>query len=505
MEVKYILGGVAFTLIAYLFWKYFIKIYDYWRDRGVPSAEGPLLFFGNSLPVITLRKSMGVFYKDVYDAYPDKSMVGVYINRTPHLVLRDPELVKSVLISNFANFHDNNFEIDSVLDPLVAENPFFNHGEKWKTERQRLSGALMSTKKLKILCGSVLKVCKDFGSYLDAKVRNGAFEVESRDLFQRYTGQVVAGAGFGIEEDFFSEKSDPNSFKTNVLSVFDPTWSVTIKHVLLFVLPFLGSLLDLRFLPKETDLFFRHVIKEMIALRRKDGIPRNDFLQVILDTQKVDGGDIDEFKITASATSFFLDGFETSGITLGFFAYQMGANQHIQDKLRREVLSVLEKHGGKLSFEAISEMSYMEQTLQESMRLIPVLMHQTKRCTNRCKLVGSDGIECIVEPGGVMIIPSYALQTDPEYWENPNVFDPERFSEDNKKDRPKTVYLPFGEGPRICVGMKFAIMQVKAAMATILRKNTIEISSRMKLPIKFKPSAMLTAVEGGVWLKIKPL
>lgn len=507
MDISTMLVAVTVILLVYLFHKYFIKVYDYWPKRGVPCFEGALPFIGNNLPLYLFRKDFPDLCEDIYKSHPNRSMVGFYQNRSPSLLVRDPELVKTVLISSFANFHVNFLSVDPESDPLLALNPFFVNGDEWKKRRNYISSALMSSKKLKVFCATITKVCAKFTKYLDDQTKrsNGVYEVDAKDLFTRFTGEVVSNVGFGVEGEFFADRSDPNSFKSMVGGIFEPTLMNNITFALIFMFPTLNKLLRRSFIPKPVDRLFRGITNQVIASRRNDSsAARNDFIQLMLEAHTEKDGQIDRVGLTASATSFFMDGYETSAVTLLFFAYHLAVNQPVQDRVRREVIGVLEKHDGLVSYDSIAEMTYMDQALSESMRLIPAFGVLVKRCNERCKLVGEDGIECVVEPGTDVVLPSEFLQVDPKYWDKPEVYDPERFIDDSKNDRPKTVFLPFGEGPRICVGKRFATMQMKAAMATLLRRFSIELSPKTKLPLEFR-TAPLKMVVGGLWIKIKPL
>ncbi|EFN80110.1 Cytochrome P450 6d1 [Harpegnathos saltator] len=117
-------------------------------------------------------------------------MVGYYDYLSPSLLIIEPGLVKTVLQTNFASFHENCRKVDPKLDPLVAYNPFFSTGEKWMTGRKRLTYAF-SSMRLKTLLESVKLVCAEFEGFLDKKLGKAAkVELELKSLFSRYTAQV---------------------------------------------------------------------------------------------------------------------------------------------------------------------------------------------------------------------------------------------------------------------------------------------------------------------------
>jgi cytochrome P450 family 6 len=107
-----------------------------------------------------------------------------------------------------------------------------------------------------------------------------------------------------------------------------------------------------------------------------------------------------------------------------------------------------------------------------------------------------------VEVGTPVAIPVYGIHHDPQYFPDPEHYDPERFSEENKNTRHRHSYLPFGDGPRICLGFRFALMQVKAGLATVIRNFEVRSSKRTPNPFLPDPHYFLLAAKGGLWLDL---
>lgn len=102
-----------------------------------------------------------------------------------------------------------------------------------------------------------------------------------------------------------------------------------------------------------------------------------------------------------------------------------------------------------------------------------------------------------------MLFPTMAFHHDEEFFPNPDTFDPERFSEETKKTRHPFSFLPFGEGPRNCIGMRFGLMQIKVGLATLLKHFRFVICDKTKIPLDIDQEALLYIPKGGVWLKIE--
>ncbi|XP_011869799.1 PREDICTED: probable cytochrome P450 6a13 [Vollenhovia emeryi] len=497
---------VLLILIALIaFYIYLTKNYRYWQYRGIPSADGALPGVGHFWDAFILRTSFSDCCHKIYKKNQDRSMVGVYNFMSPTLMVLEPELVKTVLQTNFTSFHENGLKINPELDPLLANNPFFCYGEKWMTGRKRLTYAF-SSMRLKILLESVKRVCEEFEGYLNKKLsKTGKVELELKDLFARFTAQVVSSAGFGVDGMCFDDKREKESFYAIGKSFLAPTAWNNIVFTLVFFIPSLANILKLRFLPKKADRFFKEIIANVIEQRRKESTPRNDFLQLMVDLERSEGDTFDLEVLTSHAVSFFIDGYETSSTVLSFIGFNLAANPKVQEKLREEVMSVLNKHDGKITYEGLREMTYMDQVLSESQRIVPTLGFLNKVCTDETELRGSDGLICRVERGMHILIPTCGLHDDSRYWEDPKVFDPDRFAPERKQSLERFAYLPFGEGPRLCVGMRMAQLQIKACLATFLKKYTLELSPRMQLPLKMTASTFLAAAEGGLWGIVRPI
>nr|CAD7195288.1 unnamed protein product [Timema douglasi] len=180
----------------------------------------------------------------------------------------------------------------------------------------------------------------------------------------------------------------------------------------------------------------------------------------------------------AQAFVFLAAGFETSSTTTTFALYELSLNLDIQNKLRHEIITVLEKHDRKITYDAMMEMNYLDMVVSETLRKYPALPFLDRNVQVDYKIPGTNDI---LEKGTTVFIPTFGIHYDPEYYPNPEKFDPERFSAKNKNDIPKYAYLPFGEGPRNCIGMRFGLMQVKTGLIHLLSK--FEVSRHKETPV----------------------
>lgn len=125
-----------------------------------------------------------------------------------------------------------------------------------------------------------------------------------------------------------------------------------------------------------------------------------------------------------------------------------------------------------------------------------------RKCTKDYKIPTTD---TIISKGVSVIVPSYAFHRDEQYYPSPEIFNPDRFETENDKTRRDHTYLPFGNGPRICIGLRFANVQVKVALVKLISQFEFSVNERTRQPLEIDKNPTVMNIEGGVWLNIKPV
>ncbi|XP_055701821.1 cytochrome P450 6j1-like [Phlebotomus papatasi] len=197
-------------------------------------------------------------------------------------------------------------------------------------------------------------------------------------------------------------------------------------------------------------------------------------------------------KLTGHTLGSFVDGYETSSTSMSFAMWHLARNPDIQERLYEDISEVLQKHGNEFSYEAINEMEYLNMVMQETMRLNTIILSMHRKCRKPYTLPQLPGQEkpFVIQPGTPVLIPVYAIHHDPEFYPDPYVFNPLRFTEEERKNRPRCAYLPFGEGPRLCVGKNLGVMQFKFGIASIIKNFKILESPNCK-PVEIDPRSPL--------------
>ncbi|XP_014217343.1 cytochrome P450 9e2-like [Copidosoma floridanum] len=327
---------------------------------------------------------------------------------------------------------------------------------------------------------------------------------EAKDAFSRYTSDVIASAAYGVKFNSMNDKE--NEFYSHGKTALSFTFLSTIKFELLTLFPRLMRLLGATFFPRRTDEFFKNIIKGTVKIRKEQGIVRQDMIHLLmLAMERRDGIEVTLDDIVGQAFFFFLAGFDTSSSLMCFIAHELAANLHIQERLYEEIEEQTREDGGKVTYDSLSKMKYLDMVASETLRKYPVAPFTNRVCTKDHVLPPPmEGYpECSVERGMVLLLPIFGLHRDPKYFPKPDKFDPERFSDENRSKIEPYTYMPFGIGLRQCIGNRFALMEAKIVIIDLVRKFVIKFTEKSRDPIIFGLSNFNLTAKDGFWLKLE--
>lgn len=209
--------------------------------------------------------------------------------------------------------------------------------------------------------------------------------------------------------------------------------------------------------------------------------------------------------ITAQCFVFFLAGFETMASAIYNMSYSLALNPEVQQKLLDEIDEAKEILNGRIPcYEDIQKMDYLDMVVTETLRIYPSVPVLERRCTKQTTLENNDGNVVNIYPGDCVYIPVINIHMDPNYYAEPEKFNPERFSPENRDSIKPGTYFPFGNGPRACIGSRFALMVIKAFAFSILSKFSIDKCSKTEIPLKIQPDVLVIRPMNGIWLALKP-
>ncbi|XP_012231001.1 cytochrome P450 9e2-like [Linepithema humile] len=511
MELPQLFSSPFALLMTTLFLIGVVKIVPYvnlayftWKKKGIPYLPNSWSSFIAGWKMLTGRLSIVDYSHYVYNYFPDAKYVGTSEFGIPGILLRDPEIIKDIMVKDFEHFPDHRSFVDEEVEPLFAKNIFALRGDRWKEMRNTLSPSFTASK-MKFMFELISKCSSDFVDYL-VEHPEICLAIEAKQAFRRYTNDVIATAAFGINVN--SMKDQNNEFYTRGVeaTTFSGGILVMFKIMFLRLFPRLSSLIGLSFFPSATSKFFKKIVGETIEAREKHGIIRPDMIHLLmqaLDKENSHKMTLDD--IVSQAFIFFFAGFDTSATLMCFVAHELAVNRDIQDRLREEVEQHLSEEDDTISYESLSKMVYMDMVVSEVLRKYPPVPSVDRLCFKDYELPPSQpGYKSItVKSDDVVFIPVYGLQHDPKYFPNPQKFDPERFSNENKDNIFPCTYLPFGHGPRKCIGNRFALMETKLLIAHLLRKFVLKTTEKTVEPVVFDKKEFALKPVGGFWISLE--
>lgn len=452
---------LAVAALGLIYW-YGVRTFSYWKNKGI-KHDDPLPYVGNNIKQFLQKASMCMLATEMYEKYPDEKVVGFYRATSPELVIRDPDIIKRILVTDFQYFYARGLNTHkTVIEPLL-KNLFFADGDLWRLIRQRFTPAF-STGKLKAMFPLITERAEKLQIITEDVASREFYDV--RELMARYTTDFIGACGFGINMDSLNDEN--SEFRKLGKRIFERRLRDAISGSLKFIFPELCK--NLTFLTKELEITMHHLVQRVLKERNYKPSGRNDFIDLLLELQekgKIIGESIEtknpdgtpkivdlelsDAIMTAQVFVFFGAGFETSSTASSYTLHQLAFNPECQEKVQKEIDEVLARHNGKLTYEAVKEMTYLEMAFYESMRMYPSVGYLLRMCTAPEYTIPE--IDLTINEGVKVMIPIQALHRDPKYFSEPEKFDPERFSDGVAKDYiRKFVFLPFGEGPRACVG-----------------------------------------------------
>ncbi|TDG43571.1 hypothetical protein AWZ03_009999 [Drosophila navojoa] len=491
-------------LLVGLFYVFMTWNFGYWRKRKVP-GPAPRLLTGNYPHMYNMKRHAIYDLNDIYREYKHQfDAVGIYGARTPQLLVISPQLARRVFVSDFRYFHDNEVSrmVDEKSDFIFANNPFSLIGDEWKHRRADVTPGL-TMGRIKTVYPVTNEVCQKMTEWLRKQIRSPPSEgIDAKAMSLRFTTEMVTDCVLGLKAESFSDK--PTPIMGYIEELFKQSWAFIIYFIIVSTLPALRHVFKLRFVPLRIENFFVSLMQTAIDARQQQlavgkQFDRVDFLDYIL--QLGSKKNLNTRQLTAHTMTFLLDGFETTASVLSHMLLLLGRDEQVQQRLREEIEAHLSDKG-VIEFERLNELPFLDACVQESLRLFPPAFMSSKLCTEPIELPNKTGENFVLERGTTVIVPHYCFMLDEEYFPNPQAFKPERFMQPDaaKMYREQGVFMGFGDGPRICIGMRFALTQIKAAAVEVLTKFNVRVNPKTIKDNEYEPTAFITTLRGGIWL-----
>lgn len=518
----------ATCFVAVLTYQYYKNMYTYWSKQKVKGPT-PLPFIGNLKELL---------FRDRYELDTEwrnkfGKIYGLHMGATPMLAISDPELITQIAIKDFDAFP--NHQLSEFANKIQQNFLFTMQDETWKRSRTIMSPTFTSGKIKKMF--KFLDVCADdivecfreqlppVNSSQPDNLSTRSAIVDVKETFSFFTMDAITTCCYGIKlqregSNSLKGAASRNGFIRDAMKVFEFR---IFRMLLLTSIPKpIVRLLKIEQAPMSDYLPLINKVKHLIDSRRKSTKKLDDYLQLLLDAKLDDEMELNEMdseenhhagltkeslladqnkmvdevkaangakvalsdlEILSAAVFLLPVGLETTATLLCNVSYALAFHQEVQQKLHEELLKIVEYNEDKskcsFSYEALTSNRYLDAVISEALRrLAPVIV--IDRVASRDYYIEKYDIH--IPKDGKLLLSYFSVMNDPDYWEKPEEFNPDRFMPENKDKIVPGSYCPFGIGPRHCLGMRFSLTEAKLALAKMLMNYKFEPAPNTVFP-----------------------
>ena len=520
-----LIASLTLMILVYIWFK---KARSYWTEHGVYQIQSsfPLGNFG----FFFKSQSINDWMRSHTEETKGLKYFGAYFVHFPIFIIRDVDLVKQIMVKDFHGIFENRdnvavmmFGKSKVKADIINRKQLLNaQGDEWKSLRSTFS-PLFTAGKMKMMIPLIQETCSKLITALHTKTNE---DFELKKMLGKYSMDTIASCAFGVDAQCFQSKDSQFVKHANNFFKFKAPEALKFFVGILPFGPAIMSYLDIPFSKVEETEFFYNVVKDTLNQRKTSKSKRNDLVDMMLDAIngkitndrddqdeksqydkdseidfKANDGQMDDISIAATAMVFLIAGYDTTGSALSFACYQLSKNTEVQEKLRREIDDVM---GGEdnndLTYSDIQNMEYLEAVICETLRFHCIIAILARVANTEYKVPGTD---LILPPDTQIQFDIPAIHFDPEHYANAQNFDPEHFSKEAKAKRHPYAFLAFGHGPRSCIGMRFALVEAKMALARIVKEFIILPSDKTQEPLKDDPSHVISYPQDGLYVRVE--
>ncbi|XP_078658845.1 cytochrome P450 3A41-like [Branchiostoma floridae x Branchiostoma belcheri] len=505
------LTWILLALLPVLFYLYCMRPHQVLKKMGVPHPK-PLPAVGNMLDMM----KNGMWNPDAQVERIEKwgSVYGVYLGMNPYVIISDPEMVREVFVKQFPKFINRaperlNLEVKPQCRMMTAL-----VDDEWKNMRSTVSPAF-SGGKLKQMA-EAMNTCANMLVENIGKFAEKEESFDTKDLTAGFTTDTIARTAFGLEVD--SQRNPDDPFVRYTREPFATVFKDPLFWLFFMFPGIMKPILErfnYGFLNKNVAEFFYSVVDQVMGMRKTEGKAqeRVDFMQLMMnahkdedDDNKAEGIQVQGVKkplsrddVVANGFLFFIAGYETTATTMAFTLYNLALHPEVQDRAREEVCQVMEDRD-LVDYEAVHKMPYLDMCISETLRMYAPAASIVRVTNDEVKM------KWLTIPKGFnVMIPILGIHYDPKRWPEPKKFIPERFTKEEKEKRDPFDWLPFGAGPRNCIGMRLALMELKVGLAKILMKYRIVTGPDTDIPLVIQKKKQFPTPENGIKLRAELL
>ncbi|XP_053708973.1 cytochrome P450 3A40-like [Synchiropus splendidus] len=461
--------------------------YGLFRRLRVPGPS-PRVYLGS------VARHHKVYYLDDVACRKKYGKVwGVYELRRPLLMVTDVDMIRTVLVKECFRCFTNRRNLR--LNGDLADALSLMEDERWRRTRHTVS-PFFSSGRLK----EMFRVVKHHSGKATQFLRSRAEKQEALEVkrfFGAYVLDAIVSLTCSVDVDSLNHPASP---LVEHASGFLRVWGGLFMLQGLFpsLLPLLEKL-DLSLFPRSSSQFFLRFLRKVQEERRGAAQVSPDFLSFMADSQASGGpaAGLSEREVLIQAAMLVLGGYSTGADTLTFVAYNLARHPEVMTRLQQEIDATFPGESA-VEYQALMQMEYLDCVVSESLRLYPPAA-RLERVAKQTVVVGS--VE--IPKGLIVAVPVFALHRDPDLWPDPEDFKPERFSRERRVDVVPYSYLPFGAGPRNCVGMRLALIMVKLVLVEVLQNFSFSVCAETEIPLEMDPQGLVGPLRP-IKLRVEP-
>nr|XP_039270251.1 cytochrome P450 3A5-like [Styela clava] len=419
------------------------------------------------------------------------NVYGTYFGITPTVHIHDPDILRQIFIKEFSNFAMRQRRFLKISGEELNNSLTNVDLKQWKRMRNTLTPTFSSAKLRQMT--TIMEWCADNAIVaLNKKVENNGGVFNSKDFFSRISLDVVCSAAFSTKVDSINDTENEPEIVKKAKELMKGGGVLSKLFVLLIVLSeFLEKVLEKLNIPLvrgESLKYFRRLTDHVIEKRKNNphDTGRVDLMQLMLDAEispdKVKEGaekGLTKIEIIGNSMLMIMAGYQNTGNLMSWTSFNFARHPEIQAKVQEEIDEMIKTHG-KLDYDGINGLKFLDMCINETLRLYTPIIRNARIAERETTING------LTIPAGLLVaIPVYGLAHDPDYWDEPFAYKPERMRDMSQID--PMMFQPFGAGPRNCIGLRFALIEVKMALAKILHQFTIKPAENTpEAPMKFK-------------------
>lgn len=490
--------SVFIASLTYLTYKLLADyVYKYVTMRSIPEIGNTYPIIGNALQ---LRSNGGEFFNQVVEftqKFASSPLFKIWIGTIPFVVLYSPETVEKILNNNI---HMDKAYAYNFLHPWLGTGLLTSTGTKWRQRRKMLTPTFHFT-----ILADFLEVMNEQAEILVEKLEKQA----GKGPFNCFSHVTLCALDIICEtamgKKIYAQSNSDSEYVTCVYKMSDIVsrrqrqpwyWPDLVYY-------YFGEGKEHDRTLKVLHSFTSKVINQraesisnMESDSETDGKKRRAFLDMLLKTTDDKGNSMSHQDIQEEVDTFMFEGHDTTAAAMNWALHLLGSHPEVQHKVHQELQEVLGSSERPINTEDLKKLKYLECVIKEALRLYPSVPFFARTICQDCQINGFK-----VPKGSNVIIITYALHRDPRYFPEPEEFRPERFLPENSVGRPVYAYVPFSAGLRNCIGQRFALMEEKVVLASILRNFTVEACQKRE---DLQPvGELILRPEQGIWVKLE--